>query len=385
MKAKENYPQMNTDKLKQDRQEEQDKRKILSVCICVHLWTKKMVFNNRLFFVLLSFVLSGCRGSQSALDSAGVQSARLENLWWLFFFVCGAIYLIVMAVLLAAFFRSRREQKRANSETQPDVRPNPEREKRLGNIVKGAVAVTIIVLFVFMIASFRTGRAVNSLREAEQPLVIKVTGHQWWWEIEYQDRIPSNNISMANEIHIPVGRPVKFELQSTDVIHSFWVPNLHGKKDLIPGYKTTFVFQADKPGTFWGQCAEFCGHQHAKMRFIVVAESPEDFNNWVVAQRQSSVQPATNLQKRGQEVFLTTTCAQCHTSQGTPADGRVGPNLTHIASRSYIAAGSLPNTKGHLGGWISDPQKIKPGVRMPMNSYSSEDLQALLEYLQTLK
>lgn len=349
---------------------------------------KKGFYKQILFSLTLAaacFFLSSCRGSQSALDSAGVQSDRLANLWWIFFYVCTAVYLIVMAVLLTAFFRARRESKRANAETAPDVSPDQTAENRLSNIIKGAVAVTLIILFVFMIASFRTGRAINSLASHPEPLIIKITGYQWWWEVEYQDRIPSNNVLTANEIHIPVGRPVKFLLQSTDVIHSFWVPNLHGKKDLVPGYPTTFMFEASKPGVFWGQCAEFCGYQHAHMRFAVVAESPEDFDKWVVAQRQSSVQPTTDLQKRGQEVFLTTTCAQCHTIQGTIANARVGPNLTHIASRMTLAAGTLPNTKGHLGGWISDPQAVKPGVRMPQNTYSSEDLQALLEYLQSLK
>jgi cytochrome c oxidase subunit II len=372
---------MGGNKFKQDGQDKQDKRKILSVNIFVSCWFKKLFSKSRSFLALLSLIFSGCRGSQSALDAAGVQSAHLENLWWLFFYVCAAVYLIVMAVLIIALFR----HKKASGETAPDITPNPEQEKRISNIIKGCVAATVVILFVFMIASFRAGRAINSLSSEPEALSIKITAYQWWWEIEYQDSIPSNNITTANEIHIPVGRPIKFEMQSIDVIHSFWVPNLHGKKDIIPGYKTTFFFKADRAGTFWGQCAEFCGHQHAKMRFVVVAESEEDFNNWANAQRQSSVQPATDIQKRGQEIFLTTTCAQCHTIQGTPANGRVGPNLTHIASRPYIAAGSLPNTKGHLGGWISDPQLIKPGVRMPQNSYSSEEMQALLEYLQSLK
>lgn len=354
-----------------------------SVLIRVRLWFQKVSFYALL--ILLISLLSGCQGSQSALNPAGIQSNRIENLWWLFFIVCGAIYLIVMAVLLIAFIRSRRERKRADSETAPDITPNPEQEQRLSNIVKGAVAVSILILFVFMVASFRTGRAVYSLYQEKSPFTIQITGHQWWWEIKYQYEIPGYNVSTANEIHVPVGRLIKLELQSADVIHSFWVPNLHGKKDLIPPYKTTFMFEADKPGVYWGQCAEFCGHQHAHMRFVVVAESEEEFNNWMNAQRQPSVQPVNDAQKRGQEIFLTTTCAQCHTIQGTIAGGSIGPNLTHIASRPFIAAGSIPNTKGHLGGWISDPQKIKPGVLMPQNAYSSEDLQALLEYLESLK
>lgn len=374
---------MNTGKLKQDRQDLQDKCFFLSALIRINPRFQKLFSGSRLFLVaaFAVFVLSGCRGSQSALNAAGVQSERLENLWWLFFYVCAAVYLLVMAVLLAAWYRA----KKADAETAPEITPNSEREKRVGNIVKGAVAVTLVMLFVLMISSFRTGRAINSLSQAQNHLSIKVTGHQWWWEIEYQDATPSNNVLTANELHIPVGRPVKLELQSNDVIHSFWLPNLHGKKDLIPNMPTTFYFQADKPGTYWGQCAEFCGYQHAKMRFIVIVESPEEFDAWINAGRQSSASPATDLQKRGQEIFLTSVCTQCHTIQGTIAGGRVGPNLTHIASRSFIAAGSLENTREHLQNWVTDPQKIKPGIRMPMNNYSPEDLQALIEYLESLK
>lgn len=370
---------MNQGKFKQDRQDGQDKIIFLSVCIRVFLRTKKLFSFSAV--ALAFFVLSGCRGAQSALDAGGLQSQRLENLWWIFFAVCAVVYVLVMAVLLVAFFRVRR----VNAETPPDVKPDPAREKRIGYVVKGAVAVTLITLFVLMITSFRTGSAIYSLSQSDNPLSIKVTGHQWWWEVEYQDQIPSNNVTTANEIHIPVGRPIKLELQTTDVIHSFWLPNLHGKKDLVPNYPTTFFFQADKPGTYTGQCAEYCGYQHAKMRFTVVAESNEDFESWIRAGQQSSVQPTTDLQKRGQQIFLTSICTQCHTIQGTIANGRVGPNLTHIASRPYLAAGSLTNTREHLENWVTDPQKIKPGIRMPMNNYSPEDLHALIEYLQSLK
>ncbi len=333
-------------------------------------------------FVILS---SACRGSQSALDPAGLQSERLEDLWWLFFAITGVVYLIVMAVLAVAFVRARRNRKLSDADTQPVLTPDPQSEKRIGNVIKGAIAVTVVILFVFMVASFQAGREINALYHADDPINIRITGRQWWWEVEYQDALPSRNVLTANEIHVPVGRPVKFELQSTDVIHSFWVPNLHGKKDLVPGYKTSFVFQADRPGTYWGQCAEFCGHQHAKMRFIVVAESEQDFNNWYNGQLQTPAPPTTEQQLRGQQIFLTTTCTQCHTVQGTPASARVGPNLTHIAGRSYLAAGSLENTREHLGSWIIDPQKTKPGIRMPMHTYSNEDLNALVDYLQSLK
>ncbi|HEY0426700.1 MAG TPA: cytochrome c oxidase subunit II [Pyrinomonadaceae bacterium] len=374
---------MNTGKLKRNEQEKPDKRKILSALICARLLFQKASSKSRLFLfsIFAGLICAGCRGSQSALDAGGIQSERLENLWWIFFYICATVYLIVMAILLTALFRT----KKADAQTAAEIAPNPEREKRISNSVKVAVAVSLIALFALMITSFRTGRAINTLAQSPDALSIKIKGHQWWWEVEYEDPTPSNNVTTANEIHIPVGRPIKLELESNDVIHSFWLPNLHGKKDLVPNYPTTFYFQADKAGTYSGQCAEYCGYQHAKMRFIVVAEAPEDFDKWINAQRQSSAVPATDLQKRGQEIFLTSVCTQCHTIQGTIAGGKVGPNLTHIASQQYIAAGSLQNTREHLENWVTDPQKIKPGIRMPMNNYSKEDLEALIEYLENLK
>jgi cytochrome c oxidase subunit 2 len=327
-------------------------------------------------------VLSGCgTNQQSALDAAGVQSERLGNLWWLFFAICTTVYVVVMAVLIVALIR----RKKGTPETEPSVHPPAERERQIGNFVKGAVAVTVVTVFVLMVISFRTGKAINSLSRAAEPLTIKVTGHQWWWEVEYRNDDPSRNVLTANEIHIPLGRPVKLELQSNDVIHSFWLPNLHGKRDLIPNNPTTFYLEADKPGVYWGQCAEFCGYQHAKMRFRVTVETQDEFDAWIAAAQRPSVQPASGLQQRGQDLFLTTACAQCHTVQGTPAGAKVGPNLTHIASRPYIGAGSLQNTRENLANWVTDPQKIKPGIRMPMNSYSQEDLNALIEYLESLK
>lgn len=329
-----------------------------------------------------AFFAVSCGGPQSAVESAGIQAERLEFLWWLFFWVCGAVYVIVMAVLIAALIRN----KRADSATEPDIAPDPDRESRAGVIVKVAVGVTLIVMFAFMFVSFRTGRAIYGLSQSgEKPLSIKVTGVQWFWRIEYQEDIPSNNITTANELHLPVGRTVKLELQSNDVIHSFWLPNLHGKKDLIPNYPTTFFFRPDETGTFHGQCAEFCGYQHAKMRFIVVVETQEEFDRWAAAQRQTPPPPSDPVAQRGQQIFLTSTCIQCHTVQGTTANATVGPNLTHVSSRQYIAAGSLRNTREHLRTWVTDPQSIKPGIRMPMNLYSEEDLDAVVSYLESLK
>jgi cytochrome c oxidase subunit 2 len=319
---------------------------------------------------------SGCAGVQSALDPAGPQAARISKLWWLMFWVCSAVFALVMVYLLLAVLRSRA------SVDNSVIRPGPEPAKV--RAVSGAVVVTVIILFAFLIADLFVGRGLSSLSSAEA-VKIQVTGHQWWWEIKYDDPIPSQIVTTANEIHIPVGRPVELMTTSNDVIHSFWVPNLHGKKDLIPGHVNTTWLQADRPGVFRGQCAEFCGHQHAHMSFVVVAEPPDDFHAWLDAQRLPAPLPEDPVRQRGQQVFLSSTCIMCHTIQGTRANGKVAPDLTHLASRRTIAAGTLPNTRGHLAGWVVDPQKIKPGNKMPPNNLNPDDLQALLSYLESLK
>jgi cytochrome c oxidase subunit 2 len=203
--------------------------------------------------------------------------------------------------------------------------------------------------------------------------------------VRYQDPAPSRSFSTANEIHIPVGRPVELTLRSIDVIHSFWVPNLHGKKDLIPGQVNTLLLQADRAGVFRGQCAEFCGLQHANMALHVVAEPQEQFAKWQAQQRRPAPEPANDAQRRGREVFMASSCVLCHKIGGTMAGGVTGPDLTHVASRLSLAAGTLPNTRGHLAGWIVDPQMHKPGNNMPPNLLSPGDLQALLSYLDTLR
>lgn len=331
-----------------------------------------------------SVFFSSCGyGNQSAINATGIQSERVSDLWWIWFGITATVYVIVMAVLIVAYFRVRR----AGADAAPEIAPDPARETKAGNIVKGCVAVTVLIIFTLMVLSFRTGRAMGTQgATSPDPVHIKVTGQQWWWQIEYVDEHqPVNNVTTANEIHIPIGRPIRVDLESHDVIHSFWVPNLRGKQDLIPNYPTTIYFEADQPGIYWGQCAEFCGFEHAKMRFMVKAESEDDFNAWYAAAKQPSANPSNDSQARGQQIFLTSVCTQCHTINGTPASGRVGPNLTHVASKPYIASGSLINDRENLMNWISDPQAIKPGIRMPMNTYSQEDLNALADYIQSLK
>jgi cytochrome c oxidase subunit 2 len=212
-----------------------------------------------------------------------------------------------------------------------------------------------------------------------------VTGHQWWWDVRYDAHVPAHRVRTANEIHIPVGQPILLKLRTSDVIHSFWVPSLHGKRDLIPGQTNTLWLQADRPGTYRGQCAEFCGHQHAHMGLLVVAEPPERFAGWQERQRQPAAEPADALARRGREVFVAGPCALCHAVRGTEAAAEVAPDLTHLGSRLTIAAATLANTPGHLAGWIVDPQRLKPGSHMPPMSLAADDLQALLAYLGSLR
>jgi cytochrome c oxidase subunit 2 len=319
---------------------------------------------------------------QSALDSAGPQAARVSRLWWLMFYVESAVFLLVGIFVLAAIFRKRKGGEQ-NTDT-PDISPEPKREQRMTRVVVAAVGATLIILSVFLIGSYSAGRALYSPEEA-QALSIKITGQQWWWDVEYDMEPASDIVHTANEIHIPVGELVKFRLTSTDVIHSFWVPNLSGKKDLIPGHEIVLTFQADRAGEFRGQCAEFCGYQHAHMAFTIIAEPRDKFNQWLNQQRAPSVQPVNEAQKRGQQIFLTGPCVMCHSIRGTDAGGTVAPDLTHLASRQTIAAGTLPFTRDHLAGWITNSQEIKPGNHMPPVPLGSEDLQALLAYLESLK
>jgi cytochrome c oxidase subunit 2 len=198
-------------------------------------------------------------------------------------------------------------------------------------------------------------------------------------------RYPASGFVTANEIHIPVGQPVRFELASEDVVHNLWVPELLGKFDLIPGKTNVTWIQADQPGEYMGLCAEYCGIQHARMRFVVIAVPPEQFAAWLDGQRQPAAAPTDSPQLRGQQVFLAADCGTCHTIAGTNIAERVGPDLTHLASRRTLGAGSLANNRGNLAGWLLNPQSIKPGNKMPPTALSGEDLQALLAYLESLK
>ena len=314
-------------------------------------------------------------GGHAVHQPAGPQAAILDRLGDLMYATSTIVFVLVVIALAAAVWRRRRRDER------PD---DPDRERRLQLAIVLAAGATTAVLVLFTLVNHATGRQLTARPPAEA-LQIRVTGRQWFWDVEYRDSVANRWATTANEIHVPVGRPVVIELRSSDVNHSFWVPNLGVKRDLIPGEETSIWFQADSAGVYRGQCAEFCGHQHAKMAVLVIAEPADSFQVWLERQRDTAATPTDSVARRGQEVFLATSCAMCHAIGGTPAGSRVGPNLTHLASRRTLAAGTLPNTRGNLAGWIVDPQRIKPGSRMPPNSLDPDDLHALLAYLETLR
>ena len=319
-------------------------------------------------------------GSQDAFTAAGPQAAHVLDLWRLTLAICSAVFAAVLVAFLYAIWHAPRAGARmpADVSTLHRDEPGPRRS------VLAGVLVSTLLLLVLIVASVLTDRALAglALRDA---LHIEVTAHQWWWEARYDDAQPYRLFSTANELHIPVDRPVVLSLRSDDVIHSFWVPNLAGKKDLIPGRTSTLHLRADKPGVYRGQCAEFCGLQHTWMGLLVVAQPAAEYEAWAEKQRQPAAQPAEAAQARGRDVFMAGTCIMCHAVSGTPANARRAPDLSHVASRSMLAAGALPNTAEQLASWIENPQRHKPGANMPALQLPPQELQDLVSYLGSLQ
>jgi cytochrome c oxidase subunit 2 len=314
---------------------------------------------------------SACSGAPSPLSPKGPGASDIARLWWLMFWIAAAVCAVVTGLLLYAAVRSRGRQG------GPPIR----RPASVWPVVVGGIVVPLIVLAGVFAYSIHT-QAVLSKAPSPADLTIEVIGHDWWWEVRY----PAQGFTTANEIHIPAGRAVELKLSSVDVVHSFWVPELQSKRDLIPGHTNTLWLQADKPGDYRGQCAEYCGVQHAHMAFSVIAQSSADFDAWVARMRQPAAAPADPLAQRGWQVFEQMTCSSCHAVQGVSARGNAGPDLTHLQSRGLLAAGTLPNNRANLASWITAPGAIKPGVNMPaFDELDSPTLQALLAFLETLQ
>jgi cytochrome c oxidase subunit II len=295
-------------------------------------------------------------------------AAAIARLWWLMFVLGTAVFVIVSAL---AFIAVRRGHQRATNGTTGKMPGN--KFVVIGGIIIPAIILTIVFGYTLWVA-----HGLATVDDAE--VTVLVEGRQFWWDVTY----PDLDVRTANEIHIPVGVPVDIQLTSTDVIHSFWVPELHGKLDNMPGHTNTLRLEADEPGRYRGFCAEFCGEQHANMHLWVVAQPLDQFENWVEGQREVIVSPEDPLLRRGEEVFFSSACVYCHTIRGTNASGDLGPDLTHLATRQTLAAGILENNRGNLAAWIIDPQAIKPGNLMPGIDLASDDLHALLAYLENL-
>jgi cytochrome c oxidase subunit II len=309
--------------------------------------------------------------SPSPLDphghDAGVLSQEI-----IFQIVAGsAVLLLVLGVLAAIVVRHRRRTALVPAETDD--------EDGIRWIWFGGLALPLVVLTAVV---GWTVRSVIALGDEPAPArTIQVIAHRWWWEVRY----PGERIATANEMAIPVGQTVRLRLQTADVIHSFWVPQLDRKADMVPGRISKLELTADRPGTYLGECQEYCGLQHARMRFEVEAMAPGDFQAWLRRERSAAPPPDNVTEREGLRTFLDRGCANCHTISGTPALGQVGPDLTHLASRPTIAAATLANTRGRLAAWISDPQHVKRGALMPRLDLSGPELQRLLDYLESLK
>jgi cytochrome c oxidase subunit II len=321
-------------------------------------------------------LLAGCSTAPAVLNPASSNAQLISQLIWTTFGIAAVVFVIVEGFLIYSALRFRRG---AESGLPRQVEGNPRLE------LAWFLAPAIVLGFVYVI-SLGTLRVV-----AYQPAVapndaqgnvlhVHVVGHQWWWEFDY----PDLNITTANELHVPVGQTVDISLESVDVIHSFWVPELGGKIDVIPGQVNHTWFKVEKSGIFHGQCAEFCGVEHANMRFDAIAETPQQFQNWVALQ-QAPIPVMTGEAAKGEQTFMNGPCIGCHTINGTRAQGKVGPNLTHFASRQVFAGAILTNTPENVTAWLSDPQKIKPGNIMPNLHLAPDQISALVAYLESLK
>ncbi|MBY3179524.1 cytochrome c oxidase subunit II [Rhizobium leguminosarum] len=321
----------------------------------------------------LLMLLCGCSSHQSVLDAQGEAAIALKDLIIFVALVAAVIWLAVVSVMAFALVRKNSQSAGLDHRS----------ERMMTIAVATATAATALVVGVLTVASFYTTRALNSGGDAEVTVVVR--GQQWWWQFIYADRDQRPIFQTANELHIPVGKTIRLRLQAADVIHSFWVPSLAGKLDLIPGRENILTLRAERPGVYRGQCAEFCGLQHSHMAFVVVAEDDADYQHWLAGQRRDGAAPSGAEAIAGKAIFLAKPCAACHTIRGTSASGSTGPDLTHVGSRRTIAAGLLEITRGSLAAWIADPQTLKPGNNMPIVPLTADELRQLSAYMESLR
>ncbi len=324
--------------------------------------------------------LSACNGFQDAMGGDGADGANFVSLFTIFLIVCGVMYVVIVGAFLMGLWRARRPAEPLTVEEGKHGAEAP----MAGRLLTGWAIVIAIGLTILTVASFFTDRS-NAQAGDHPQMIVNVTGNQWWWDVQYSSGDVSKTFRTANELHLPVGVPVQVKLQSNDVIHSLWVPNLAGKQDLIPGRVTDLQLVPLKTGLFRGQCAEFCGAQHAHMALDITVESRDDFRKWVAAQQRVAFAPQNPVELAGYRFFTTRNCSTCHAIGGSPASATVGPDLTHFASRRSIAAGTLPMSEANVAAWIADPQKQKPGNNMPRVGLMPDEQRALVAFLERLK
>jgi cytochrome c oxidase subunit 2 len=323
-------------------------------------------------------LLTACSGDTSILQPNGPAASQMRLVWWVLFGLAALMFVFTMTLLVIALRHTPEDDRIPTDES-----PNTD-ESFMGSlrfVFISGIGIPAVVLFIVIGLTLVSMQALR-VPEDETAMTIEVVGHQFWWEVRY----PDYDVTTANEFHIPINTPVKLELYTDDVIHSFWVPELQGKMDMIPGIRNETWLEASRPGTYEGICTEFCGLQHANMRFFVTAQSQENFDTWMQEQQRPARLPQDDdLLQRGWQVFQNEgRCAECHAIRGTNATGDLGPDLTHLAGREWLGAGVVPNTEGYLSGWVIDPQSMKPGVLMPAIDLDGDDLQALVAFLQTL-
>lgn len=305
---------------------------------------------------------------QSVWNPVSEVAADMKDLSWFLIIMSSSVFIITVILLILAL--------RKKDHTKKSFEPG---EKF---ILWAGLFIPTIVLIVTLIWSLQSSLKISKMNQEEDVINIQVIGHQFWWEVIY----PDHNIVTANEIYVPVGANIKFELSSKDVIHSFWIPNIHGKLDMLPDHKTFITMNIDRPGRYRGQCAEFCGLQHALMAFPLMAISENEFNQWIALNQKKNIQNLSQSEARGKDIYYRESCHTCHAIEGTDFKGQAGPDLTHIASRLTLGAGTIENNPENLKNWIMDSHTFKPMNRMPKyKNIPEKDLEDLLEYLGSLK
>jgi cytochrome c oxidase subunit 2 len=325
-----------------------------------------------LLLLLVAVAAAGCGEKQNTLHPASRQEHAISTLWWVMMTGAWIGFGVIGVLLLLGWLRRNR----------PDLPFGLGERAAVAIVVVLGVAVPIAVLStLFVWSDVYVIRKTQPARASSTSLTVQVVGHQWFWELRY----PGTKAVTANELHIPARTRVNVVGTTADVIHSFWVPELNRKIDLIPGRRNRVLLEADRPGVFRGQCAEFCGLQHAHMALRVFAEPKKRFRAWLQNAARPARRPGGSLERRGEQLFLSAACSGCHEIRGTPADGRVGPDLTHLATRTSLAAVTIPNERAALAEWIRDPQHVKPGNKMPGLALSDADVRALVAYLESLR